>query len=102
MLTLDIIFSCSWIKKATSTHLWIIILISHIGVIIVYFDTRDMLSNTNSQIYDKEEHEYVKVVISYKSAFESNTFLFETARPKINHSWVLQNQVAYIYLQAVA
>ena len=56
--------------------------ISHIGVYTVYYETRAIFSSTNSQIYNKEEREHVKVIIPYKSVMDSNTFLFESARPK--------------------
>ena len=38
----------------------------------------------------------------YKSAIDSDTFLFGPTKPKIGHSQVRQAQVAYTYVQVVA
>ena len=48
----------------------------------MYYETRGLLSSTNSQIYDKEEHDHVKVIISYKYAIDLNKLLFESSGPK--------------------
>ena len=55
--------------------------IYHIGV----RDTRDLLSITISQIYDKEKREQVKAIIFNKFSMDSNTFLFGPTKPKIGH-----------------
>ena len=47
--------------------------ISHIGLHELYYETRALLSRNKSQMYDKEKHEGVKVIILYKSTMESKT-----------------------------
>ena len=47
--------------------------------------TRALFSSTKSRIYDKEKLEKVKVILFYKLAMDSNTFLFEPIVPKIGH-----------------
>ena len=59
---------------------------SHIGIHKVYYETRALFSSTKSQIYDKDKREQVKVVLLYKSAKDSNKFLFEPTVLKIGHS----------------
>ena len=44
----------------------------------------------------------MKVIILYKSAIDSNKFLFDTTEPKIGHSQVGQARVASAYVQVVA
>ena len=78
------------------------LIISHIGLHTVYYDTRDLFSSTKLWIYDKDKRKRFGVIISYKSAMDSNTFIFESSGPKILHSQVRQDQVAYMYVQAVA
>ena len=51
-------------------------IISHIGIHKVYCETRDKLSSTKSQIYDKEKRDQGKAIILYKSAMDSNKLLF--------------------------
>ena len=71
--------------------------ILHIRLNTVYYDTHDLFLSTKLRIYDKEKREQVRVIISYKFAMYSNTFLFKPARPKIGHSQVRQDQVASMY-----
>ena len=39
------------------------LIISHIGVHTVYFDTRDLYTNTKLQIKDKDRFDQLKVII---------------------------------------
>ena len=68
----------------------------------MYFDTRDLFSHIKMQIYDKEVIERVKVNISYKFLKDLNTFLFDSATPKICHSRFYQSQLASNYLHVAA
>ena len=52
------------------------LIIFHIWVHTVYYDTRDLFLTTNLLINGKEKSDHLKLVISYKSAMDSNTFLF--------------------------
>ena len=61
-------------------------IISHMGVNKFYYDTRYLFSSTKSQIYNKDKREQVNVLLLYKYATDSNTFLFETTKPKIGHN----------------
>ena len=63
----------------------IFIIISHIGLHTVYYDTCDLFSSTKLQIYYKEKQECVKAIISYESVMELNILLFKFAKPKIRH-----------------
>ena len=66
----------------------------------MYYETSDLLSITNLQIYDRDKYEQVKVIISYKSAMDSNTFLFESTRTKkviVNSARL--NSCLYMYKQ---
>ena len=68
-----------------------------------YYDICALFSITKLQIYNKEKWRRMNfIIIAYKSVMDSNTFLFDPAGPKIVHSWVLQDQVASMYIQAVA
>ena len=60
--------------------------ISRIGAYTLYYETRTLSSITKSLIYNKEKREKVKIIILYKSAMDSNAFLFEPANPKIGHN----------------
>ena len=85
-----------------TSHTILHLIIPHIRLHTVYYETRYLFSITKSWIYDKEKREQVKVIISYKSAMDLNTFLFDTTGSKIGHSWVGQDQVVSTYLQAVS
>ena len=76
--------------------------IYHIGVHKLYYETCALFSSTKSRIYDKEKHKQVKVIIFYKSAMDSNTFLFDPIVPKIGHIRVGQAQVASTHVQVLA
>ena len=54
----------------------------HTGVHKVCGDTSALFSITKLLIYFKEKRKRVKEFIAYKSAVDSNTFLFDSARPK--------------------
>ena len=69
-----------------SNHLTSSLKISHTGVRKLYYETRAVLSITKLQIYGKHKRKQVKVIILYKSVMDSNTSLFEPAKPKIGHS----------------
>ena len=74
-----------WVTRVYQNYLILqhqYLIMSHIRVNKVYYETRALLSSANSQIYDKEIYEHVKLIISYKSVMDSNTFLFESASPK--------------------
>ena len=62
------------------------LIISHIWVHKLYYETHDLFSSTKSQIYDKNKHEQVKVIILYKAAMGSNIFLLNPAELKIGHT----------------
>ena len=53
-------------------------------------------------MYDKEELNNMKVIITYKSAMELNTLLFASNRPKIRHSLACQDQVVSMYVKLLA
>ena len=76
--------------------------IPHIRLHKVYHETLDLLSSTNSRIYDKDKCKQVKVIILYKYAMNSNTFLFDPTEPEIGHSRVGQDQVVSTYVHSVA
>ena len=78
------------------------LIISHIGVHKLYYDTQDLFLSTKSKIYDKEKRKQVKVIIFYKSTIEYNKYTFDPTKPKIGHSRVGQDQVAYMYVQVVS
>ena len=87
-------------QRATRTfQLWST-RISHIGVQTVYYDTRALFSSTKSLIWYNQQCDQLKVIISYKYVMDLNTFLFDTTKPKISHSWVVQAHVAYMYVQS--
>ena len=52
----------------------------------VYYETCASFSSTKYKIYDKEKSEKVKVIILYKYKMDSNKFVFDPTRPKIDHS----------------
>ena len=97
---LPIFFMFPWLKKylhVISTYFGLVLklmIISHIGVNTVYYETCDLLSSNKLFIYDKEKRDYVKVIILYKFAMDLNRFLFDPTEPKICHSRVIQAQVA--------
>ena len=72
--------------------------ISNIVVYTVYYETRDLFLSTKSQIYNKEKHKQTKVILLYKSAMDSNIFLFDPSKTKIVHIRVFQAQVASMNL----
>ena len=72
--------------------------ISHNKVLRVYNDTCALLSSTKSLIYDKEEQNYAKVIISYKPAKQSNIFIFDPSRKKIHYSRWYQAQFLATYV----
>ena len=76
--------------------------ISHTVLYKFYCENCALFSITSSQIYNKEKHEQVKIIILYKSAMELNIFLLGTAVPKIGHSQVGQAQVASMYVHVVS
>ena len=76
--------------------------ISHIGVHKVYYDTRALLLSTKWWIYDEEKRKQVKVILLYKSAMDSNKFLFDPNVPKIGHIRVCRAQVISMYVQVLA
>ena len=55
--------------------------ISHIWVHEIY----DLISSPRSQIYDKDKHKKVKAIIFNIFKMYSNTFLFDSDKPKICH-----------------
>ena len=57
-------------------------IISQISVLRRFCKTCDLLSSTNSEIYNREQPERLKVIISHTSVMNLNTFLFEYASPK--------------------
>ena len=57
------------------------LIISHIGV----HETRALFSITSSKIYSKDKREQVQAIIFNKFMADSNTFLFNTVKPKIGH-----------------
>ena len=71
------------------------LIIYHIVLHKVYYETRALFSGTNLRIYDKWKREQVKVILFYKSLMESNTLLFDPTDHKIGHSRVGQAQVAF-------
>ena len=73
--------------------------IYHIGVHTVHYDTHALFSSTKLWIYYKKKNEQVRIIISYKSAMDSNTFLFYPTDPKIGHSQVGQTQVTSTYIR---
>ena len=68
------------------------LIISYTGVHTVYYEAHALFSITKSWIYNKEEWKCLKVIISYKYVKDSNTSVFESARPIIRHSQVRQVQ----------
>ena len=68
----------------------------------MYCDTSDFFSSNSLIIYNKDKHKQEKLVLLYKSTMELNTFLFESAVPKIGHDLVGQDKVAPTYVQVVA
>ena len=68
----------------------------------MYYDTHALLSSAKSRIYVKEEHKHVKEIISYKFAKDSNTFVFEFARPRTSHSLEHHVQLESMYIQIVS
>ena len=93
LLILHIILSPSSRQRATRKFQWWSLIISHIGLHTVYYKTLALLSSTRSLICNKEQYEQVRMIISYKSAMDSNTFLFYPTDPKIGHSQVGQAHV---------
>ena len=77
-------------------------IISHIGVHKLHYETHALFGSTESQIYDKEKPDHVKVIISYKSAMDLNLFLFHPTNPKMGHSSVGQAQVVSTYVHTLA
>ena len=65
------------------------------------YETHDLFSSTKSQTYNKVKHNQVKLIISYKFAMESNTFLFEPDS-LFCHSLVQQAQAVSMYVHVVA
>ena len=65
----------------------------------MYYLTRTLFSSTSPQIYDQYKCKWVKVIVFRQSAMESNAFLFEPIKPKINHNQFGQAQVTYTYVQ---
>ena len=63
----------------------------------MYYETNNLLSNNNSLIYNKEKRKQVEIFISYKSAMDLNSLLFESFGPKIPHIQVYQVQVVPMY-----
>ena len=59
---------------------------SHIRVLTLYYENGDLLSKNRVQIYDKDKHEQVTVIVLYKSEMGLITFLFDTTDPKIGNS----------------
>ena len=62
------------------------VIISHIRVHNVYYETYALLSSNKLKINDRDKLEQVNVIILYKYVIKSNTFLFKIARPKIGYS----------------
>ena len=51
--------------------------IYHIGVHTLYYETHTLFSSTRSRIYDKEKYKRVKVIIFNKYAMDLDALLFE-------------------------
>ena len=102
LFILRTILSSSSIQRATRTRRTEILIMSHIGVHKVYYETCALFSSTKLRIYNKDKHKQEKLVLLYKSTMELNTFLFESAVPKIGHDLVGQDKVAPTYVQVVA
>ena len=75
--------------------------ISHIRLNTVYYETNALLSRIKPLIYNKDKQNLVKLIISYKSVMDSNTFFFGPFGPKIGHSLVSQDKFVSMYVQAV-
>ena len=67
--------------------------ISHTRIHTVYCGTRYLLSNTKSRIFNKEERDRVKVILSYKYVKELNTLIFDSTIPRMNHGIVRKVKV---------
>ena len=52
----------------------------------MYYEARALFLRTKSRIYDKDKREQVKVVLLFKSAMDSNKFLFNPTVREIGHS----------------
>ena len=61
-------------------------IISHIKVNTVYYDTHALLSSVKLQICDREKCEQVEEILFYKSTMELNKILFSPTDPKIGHN----------------
>ena len=48
-------------------------------------ETCVLFASTSSWIYDKENREQVKKILFNNSVMDLNTFLFDPAKPKIDH-----------------
>ena len=63
----------------------------------------DIYSQASSlQIYDKEQRKQVKVILLYKSAKDSVTFLFDSTELKIGHIRVRRTELVSMYAQVVS
>ena len=74
------------------------LIISHIRVHTLYYDTRSLLSSIILWISDKEKRERVNVILFYKSAMDLNQLLFYPTVPTIVHSQVGEAQVVCTYI----
>ena len=91
----------SSIKIATWTCQLGSMRISHIRTYTFYYSNRYFFSSTYSIIYDKDKHNQMKLIISYKYVMDSNTFLFDSDRPKICYIQVQQALFSSMYVQSV-
>ena len=102
LLFLNIILYFSSSNRSTLTCWQGSLIVSHLWVHKVHYDTSALLSSTKSWIYDKDERDPVKLTVSFKYTKDSSTFLFEFAVLIIFHSWVLQVQLESMYVQVVS